>query len=214
VALFAGASRVPSAVGSRVISTVVEPARTGIPPSSQPQVKTSRLGGSTVRKRPEAMFSPVTRVRYEPPGSKENVPSAPIQDSHFSRSVRTPEGLSGLPSPDQLRQELTGARHDQDLADAQQCHWQSTYTTHPGMYRERPSDPAVHAAAVFHTAGANDVLELGAGHGRDALSVKMSPVTPTMHMTHTGKSAGQASVFTAFAGFSGFTGSRIATHST
>jgi hypothetical protein len=82
------------------------------------------------------------------------------------------------------------------------------------MYRERPSDPTVHAAAVFHTAGANDVLELGAGHGRDALSVKISPVTPAMHITHTGKPAGQASVFTAFAGFSGFTGSRIATHST
>lgn len=57
----------------------------------------------------------------------------------------------------------------QDLTGAQRAHWQSTYTTHPGMYGEEPSAPAVHAAAVFHAAGAREVLELGAGHGRDAL---------------------------------------------
>ncbi|MGW3727464.1 methyltransferase domain-containing protein [Streptomyces sp. NPDC000851] len=37
------------------------------------------------------------------------------------------------------------------------------------MYGEEPSRPAVHAAGVFRSAGARDVLELGAGHGRDAL---------------------------------------------
>ncbi|MER6421055.1 class I SAM-dependent methyltransferase [Streptomyces sp. NPDC001137] len=57
----------------------------------------------------------------------------------------------------------------QDLADAQREHWQETYTAHPGMYGAEPSTPAVHAAAVFHAIGARDVLELGAGHGRDAL---------------------------------------------
>jgi SAM-dependent methyltransferase len=57
----------------------------------------------------------------------------------------------------------------QDLADAQREHWQATYTAHPGMYGAEPSAPAVHAAAVFHAVGARDVLELGAGHGRDAL---------------------------------------------
>ncbi|MDQ0988951.1 class I SAM-dependent methyltransferase [Streptomyces sp. V3I7] len=55
------------------------------------------------------------------------------------------------------------------LAAGQHDHWQSTYTTHPGMYGERPSAPAVHAADVFRRVGAKDVLELGAGHGRDAL---------------------------------------------
>ncbi|MFE9630639.1 class I SAM-dependent methyltransferase [Streptomyces sp. NPDC006463] len=55
------------------------------------------------------------------------------------------------------------------LADAQRRHWQNTYTDHPGMYGEQPSAPAVHAAALFRAAGAKDVLELGAGHGRDAL---------------------------------------------
>ncbi|MEU9369592.1 class I SAM-dependent methyltransferase [Streptomyces avermitilis] len=55
------------------------------------------------------------------------------------------------------------------LADTQQEHWQRTYGAHPGMYGQEPSAPAVHAAEIFHVCGAKDVLELGAGHGRDAL---------------------------------------------
>ncbi|MYV80165.1 methyltransferase domain-containing protein [Streptomyces sp. SID1046] len=58
---------------------------------------------------------------------------------------------------------------EQGPADVQRAHWQQTYGDHPGMYGEEPSDPAVHAAAVFRTVGARKVLELGAGHGRDAL---------------------------------------------
>ncbi|MDX3547522.1 class I SAM-dependent methyltransferase [Streptomyces europaeiscabiei] len=57
----------------------------------------------------------------------------------------------------------------QELSDAQRRHWQHIYTAHPGMYGQRPSSAAVHAAGAFRTAGAEDVLELGAGHGRDAL---------------------------------------------
>ncbi|MER8045422.1 class I SAM-dependent methyltransferase [Streptomyces sp. NPDC094032] len=53
--------------------------------------------------------------------------------------------------------------------DAQREHWQRTYEEHPGMYGDEPSEPARHAAGVFADAGARDVLELGAGHGRDAL---------------------------------------------
>ncbi|NUP67077.1 MAG: class I SAM-dependent methyltransferase [Nonomuraea sp.] len=58
---------------------------------------------------------------------------------------------------------------EQELAEGQRRHWQHIYTAHPGMYGEEPSTPAVHAAAAFHLAGVRDVLELGAGHGRDAL---------------------------------------------
>lgn len=54
-------------------------------------------------------------------------------------------------------------------AEVQREHWQQTYGEHPGMYGEEPSEPAVHAASVFRAAGAREVLELGAGHGRDAL---------------------------------------------
>lgn len=56
-----------------------------------------------------------------------------------------------------------------ELAAHQRAHWQHTYGEHPGMYGREPSAPAVHAAAVFRGAGARSVLELGAGHGRDAL---------------------------------------------
>ncbi|MFE3144407.1 class I SAM-dependent methyltransferase [Streptomyces scopuliridis] len=58
---------------------------------------------------------------------------------------------------------------DKDLMGAQRAHWQDTYTAHAGMYGAQPSAPAVHAADVFRRAGVKDVLELGAGHGRDAL---------------------------------------------
>jgi SAM-dependent methyltransferase len=57
----------------------------------------------------------------------------------------------------------------EELAEAQRAHWQQTYGEHPGMYGAEPSEPAVHAATVFRAAGAREVLELGAGHGRDAL---------------------------------------------
>lgn len=68
-------------------------------------------------------------------------------------------------------------REDQDLAEVQREHWQQTYGTHPGMYGARPSDAAVHAAAIFRAAGAGSVLELGAGHGRDALYFARSGFT-------------------------------------
>ncbi|NYH80692.1 SAM-dependent methyltransferase [Actinopolyspora biskrensis] len=51
----------------------------------------------------------------------------------------------------------------------QQHHWQSVHTANPEMYGWQPSAPAQHAAAVFRAAGAGSVLELGAGHGRDAM---------------------------------------------
>ncbi|WP_371616356.1 class I SAM-dependent methyltransferase [Streptomyces sp. NBC_00454] len=58
---------------------------------------------------------------------------------------------------------------EQELAEVQRAHWQQTYGAHPGMYGEEPSEPAVRAVAVFRAASAREVLELGAGHGRDAL---------------------------------------------
>ncbi|MFI6684079.1 class I SAM-dependent methyltransferase [Streptomyces sp. NPDC050485] len=59
---------------------------------------------------------------------------------------------------------------EHDLAEVQREHWQQVYGEHPGMYGVKPSEPAVHATAVFRATGARTVLELGAGHGRDALS--------------------------------------------
>ncbi|MGY5080902.1 class I SAM-dependent methyltransferase [Streptomyces nigrescens] len=58
---------------------------------------------------------------------------------------------------------------DDRLVETQRRHWQQTYTAHPDMYGTAPSAPAVHAAEVFRSVGVRTVLELGAGHGRDAL---------------------------------------------
>jgi hypothetical protein len=58
---------------------------------------------------------------------------------------------------------------DGGLGEAQQRHWQHTYGAHQGMYGDGPSQPAVAAARSFSAHGAARVLELGAGHGRDAL---------------------------------------------
>ncbi len=53
--------------------------------------------------------------------------------------------------------------------DSQRLHWDSTYAAHPVMYGDQPSAAGVYAAQVFSDVGAGDVVELGAGHGRDAL---------------------------------------------
>ena len=55
-----------------------------------------------------------------------------------------------------------------DLTAAQRQHWQDTYRSHPEMYGSAPSAPAVYAAQLFKAVGAEQVLELAAGHGRDA----------------------------------------------
>lgn len=56
-----------------------------------------------------------------------------------------------------------------DLPAAQLEHWEAVHTGQPAMYGGEPSEPARYAAGLFAAAGARDVLELGAGHGRDAL---------------------------------------------
>jgi SAM-dependent methyltransferase len=56
-----------------------------------------------------------------------------------------------------------------DGQERQRGHWDTTYSAHPAMYGGRPSSAAVYAAEIFQDAGAHDVLELGAGHGRDTL---------------------------------------------
>ncbi|MFJ4654474.1 methyltransferase domain-containing protein [Nocardia sp. NPDC088792] len=55
------------------------------------------------------------------------------------------------------------------LSTDQREHWQHAYGAHPHMYGDQPSAPALHAVEVFRAAGARDVLELGAGQGRDSL---------------------------------------------
>ena len=58
---------------------------------------------------------------------------------------------------------------DPTIAGAQQGHWASTFAANPNMYGTDPSASAVAAAARFAEAGAHQLLELGAGQGRDTL---------------------------------------------
>ncbi|HWG92133.1 MAG TPA: class I SAM-dependent methyltransferase [Candidatus Thermoplasmatota archaeon] len=51
----------------------------------------------------------------------------------------------------------------------QRAHWDATYAEEPELYGWEPSETARRAAARFHAAGVRRVLELGTGHGRDAL---------------------------------------------
>jgi SAM-dependent methyltransferase len=56
-----------------------------------------------------------------------------------------------------------------DLARAQQEYWDRSYGAAPRLHGRDPSEPALWTAGRFADAGIDDVLELGAGHGRDAL---------------------------------------------
>ncbi|MRH90711.1 methyltransferase domain-containing protein [Nocardia sp. SYP-A9097] len=58
---------------------------------------------------------------------------------------------------------------DRKLAGIQREHWQKMYRAHPQMYGDQPSAPALYAVEVFRSAGAREVLELGAGQGRDSV---------------------------------------------
>ena len=56
-----------------------------------------------------------------------------------------------------------------ELARAQQERWDSAYAGRPQLHGAEPSAAVRRAAELFGAAGIDDVLELGSGHGRDAL---------------------------------------------
>jgi len=60
-------------------------------------------------------------------------------------------------------------RQQTGLLSAQRDHWAAIFDANPDMYGTDPSDPAVAAAEAFAQGGIADVLELGAGQGRDTL---------------------------------------------
>lgn len=63
----------------------------------------------------------------------------------------------------------TGNTGNVELARAQQERWESAYARRAQLHGAEPSAAAHRAAELFGAAGIDDVLELGAGHGRDAL---------------------------------------------
>ncbi|HEX7521774.1 MAG TPA: class I SAM-dependent methyltransferase, partial [Acidimicrobiia bacterium] len=59
---------------------------------------------------------------------------------------------------------------DRTALNRQRHHWQSVFADNPQMYGADPSEPGRFAVNLFMREGARDVLELGAGQGRDTLS--------------------------------------------
>lgn len=55
------------------------------------------------------------------------------------------------------------------LFDAQQAYWERNFSEMPEMFGPEPSDAARHFAALLQTEGKKELLELGAGQGRDTL---------------------------------------------
>ena len=51
----------------------------------------------------------------------------------------------------------------------QRAWWGACYAADPCLFGPGPSSAGLEAAALFRSAGVRDVLELGAGHGRDTL---------------------------------------------
>jgi SAM-dependent methyltransferase len=53
--------------------------------------------------------------------------------------------------------------------DAQRGHWQATFRANPQMYGTAPSESGAYAIDLFTREQVHDVVELGAGQGRDTL---------------------------------------------
>lgn len=63
--------------------------------------------------------------------------------------------------------------------DAQREQWQSTYRANPDMYGTDPSEPGAYAVGLFAREQICDLLELGAGQGRDTLAFLRGGLTVT-----------------------------------
>ncbi len=57
------------------------------------------------------------------------------------------------------------------MSGAQRQRWTTTFVAKSQMYGDHPSAPGRYAANLFLEAGARDVLELGAGQGRDTIGL-------------------------------------------
>jgi tRNA(Ile2)-agmatinylcytidine synthase len=71
-------------------------------------------------------------------------------------------------SPRQRQSRQVSAVPDHD-GDGQRDWWNASYVADPCLFGPQPSEAALEAAARFGAEGAERVLELGAGHGRDTL---------------------------------------------
>ena len=58
---------------------------------------------------------------------------------------------------------------DKKILDKQAQHWENYYITNPETFDVSPSIAAIKAAETFNKEGITNILELGAGQGRDTL---------------------------------------------
>ena len=58
---------------------------------------------------------------------------------------------------------------DKKILDKQAQHWENIFITRPETFGVTPSAAAIKAAETFNKEGITNILELGAGQGRDAL---------------------------------------------
>jgi len=72
-----------------------------------------------------------------------------------------------------------GTERDHEILDAQNPHWEKTYTKNPEMFGEEPSQPAIKALELFEEGGVNNILELGGGQGRDTIYFAQNGLTVT-----------------------------------
>lgn len=68
---------------------------------------------------------------------------------------------------------------DREVLDAQREHWQRTFAANPTMYGPETSEAGRHAIELLNADGGAEILELGAGQGRDSLAFLRSG----MHLT-------------------------------
>ena len=59
---------------------------------------------------------------------------------------------------------------DRSPIDRQRHHWQRTFAANPDMYGTQASEPGMYAVDLFTREHKHDLLELGAGQGRDTFA--------------------------------------------
>lgn len=65
--------------------------------------------------------------------------------------------------------QVESLRAQNDILDAQQNHWETTFSRKPEMFGAEPSDAGRKAAVLFKSESKTKLLELGSGQGRDTL---------------------------------------------
>jgi SAM-dependent methyltransferase len=73
-------------------------------------------------------------------------------------------------SDDRAREEASAMSFDRAVIDAQRNHWERVFAENVDMYGTDPSAPGRFALDSFERASSRDILELGAGQGRDTLA--------------------------------------------